>query len=70
MFAVPVFIGVMVMLYCFLNGLYYMENTKFIYKLVALIIIPIDLAAYLYTLFGNQGIPDELFTNEFVVTKG
>ena len=52
-FAIPVFAGVLVMLYCFLNGLYNMKLMPIQYKLIAIVMIIIDFALYLYTLFAN-----------------
>jgi len=51
MFAVPLFIAVLFLLYCFLSGLYYLQATSLIYRLIALVLIAIDFGAYLYTLF-------------------
>ncbi|CDW82846.1 probable palmitoyltransferase zdhhc23 [Stylonychia lemnae] len=71
MFAVPVFIAALVMLFCFIQGLLYMNKIGMILKSIAFVMIGFNLQSYFYTLLGNQGLPKELFIRQDILaTQG
>ena len=70
MFAVPVFIGALIIAYCFINGLLAMSNLHPGLLAIAWTCLVVNSITYLYTLFANQGIPKEIFVKQLLVGGG
>eukprot|EP00347_Sterkiella_histriomuscorum_P008179 403346079 len=63
-FAIPIAISALLAFYCFLMGLYYMHQSHYAYRGVCAVMVFYNMWVYLKTLFGNQGLPKELFVRE------
>ena len=71
MFTVPIIFSVMLMLYCFVNGFYYMGKMPYIYKFLGYLLIVLNLYCYFKTLCSDSGIPKELYErNGFSASSG
>ncbi len=67
MFALPVFVGVVIAAYFFVQGLLVMSNLHPGLIILSWVLLICNIFAYLYTLFANQGIPREIFVKQLLI---